>query len=268
MSIRGLDVSEFQGIINWDRVKDAGYRFAMIRAGYGFGTLDRQFRRNASECTRIGLPFGVYWFCYATDADTARREADGCINAISRFRIEYPIAYDIEQASLSYAASLGVTYTPDLARSIVTAFCDRLEDNGYFAMFYTNRSFLDTYLGTDLARRYALWYARYTNQFDGTDCGIWQYSDQGRIPGIDGDVDLDLAFVDYPDIIRRAGLNHLSDRPDRPTYITYVIQPGDTLSQIAKRYGTTVEELARINDIRDPNLIYAGDTIRIPERRS
>ncbi len=68
MSIKGLDVSEFQGIIDWDQVKAAGYQFAMIRAGYGFGTLDKQFQRNAAECNRVGLPIGVYWFCLCTDS--------------------------------------------------------------------------------------------------------------------------------------------------------------------------------------------------------
>ena len=77
MNIKGLDVSEFQGEINWERVKNAGYQFAMIRAGYGFNTIDKQFQRNASECNRIGLPIGVYWFCYAVSPETAIQEADG-----------------------------------------------------------------------------------------------------------------------------------------------------------------------------------------------
>ena len=67
MSIKGLDVSEFQGIVDWAQVKGAGYQFAMLRAGYGFRTPDQQFRRNAAECNRIGLPAGAYWFCYAQE---------------------------------------------------------------------------------------------------------------------------------------------------------------------------------------------------------
>ena len=88
MSIKGLDVSEFQGIIDWAQVKSAGYQFAMLRAGYGFRTPDQQFRRNAAECNRIGLPAGAYWFCYALSPDDARKEADGCLEVIAPHRME------------------------------------------------------------------------------------------------------------------------------------------------------------------------------------
>ena len=235
MNIKGLDVSEFQGEINWERVKNAGYQFAMIRAGYGFNTIDKQFQRNASECNRIGLPIGVYWFCYAVSPETAIQEADGCLRTIRNYRIDYPVCYDIEQASAAYALGEGVTITPALAK------------------------------------RYAFWYARYASSFDGTDCGMWQYTNEGSVPGIGGNVDLDIGYIDYPGIIRRAGLNHLSETapppapPSAPTYITYTIQPGDTLSEIAERFGTTVSSLSALNGISDPNLIYAGNTLRIPQ---
>lgn len=271
MNIKGLDVSEFQGEINWERVKNAGYQFAMIRAGYGFNTIDKQFQRNASECNRIGLPIGVYWFCYAVSPETAIQEADGCLRTIRNYRIDYPVCYDIEQASAAYALGEGVTITPALAKQLVSSFCNRIEAGSYYAMFYTNRSFLDNYLGNDLAKRYAFWYARYASSFDGTDCGMWQYTNEGSVPGIGGNVDLDIGYIDYPGIIRRAGLNHLSETapppapPSAPTYITYTIQPGDTLSEIAERFGTTVSSLSALNGISDPNLIYAGNTLRIPQ---
>ena len=273
MSIKGLDVSKFQGEVDWERVKAAGYKFAMLRAGYGFNTVDEQFRRNASECNRIGLPIGAYWFCYATSPSSAVQEADGCVKTISDYRLEYPVCYDIEQATIDYAAGQGVTITPALARQLVQNFCDRIEAKGYYAMFYSNKNFLEQYLGNDLSKRYSLWYARYTDTFDGTDCSMWQYTSQGSVPGISGNVDLDLSYVDFPSVIRSAGLNHLSGTSPAPSpspspsadYITYVIQPGDTLSGIAARFGTTVSELTRINKISDPDRIYAGKTIRIPD---
>lgn len=274
MSIKGLDVSKFQGEVDWERVKAAGYKFAMLRAGYGFNTVDEQFRRNASECNRIGLPIGAYWFCYATSPSSAVQEADGCVNTISDYRLEYPVCYDIEQATIDYAAGQGVTITPALARQLVQSFCDRIEAKGYYAMFYSNRNFLEQYLGNDLSKRYSLWYARYTDTFDGTDCSMWQYTSQGNVPGISENVDLDLSYVDFPSVIRSAGLNHLSGTSPAPSpspspsadYITYVIQPGDTLSGIAARFGTTVSELTRINKISDPDRIYAGNTIKVPEK--
>ena len=271
MSMKGLDVSEFQGEVDWERVKAAGYQFAMLRAGYGFSTVDKQFKRNASECNRIGLPIGAYWFCYAISPQTAVQEADGCISTISGYRLDYPVCYDIEHASVAYAAGEGVTMTANLAKNLVQSFCNRIEAKGYYAMFYTNKNFLDTYLGSSLPGRYAFWYARYNDSFDGTNCGIWQYSSQGNVPGISGNVDLDEGFIDYAPVIKSAGLNHLSgDSPapspsPAPEYITYVIQPGDTLSEIAQRYGTTVSTLTSLNGISDPNKIYAGNTLKVPE---
>ncbi|HJD02259.1 MAG TPA: LysM peptidoglycan-binding domain-containing protein [Candidatus Mediterraneibacter excrementavium] len=273
MSIKGLDVSRFQGEVDWERVKAAGYQFAMLRAGYGDDSVDGQFRRNASECNRLGLPIGAYWFCYAASPENAAQEADSCIRTVSGYRLDYPVCYDIEQASADYVEKQGVSFTPALAQSLVKSFCDRIEAQGYFAMFYSNRSFYDTYLGAALAGRYAFWYARYTDTFDGTDCGIWQYTSTGSVPGISGNVDLDLAYVDYPSVIRRAGLNHLDGTAPvppspAPQYITYVIQPGDTLSGIAQRFSTSVRTLAELNGISDPDKIYAGNTIRVPENGS
>lgn len=270
MSIQGLDVSEFQGNVDWAQVKNAGYQFAMLRAGYGYRTPDQQFVRNITECNRVGIPAGAYWFCYALGPEDAIQEADGCVEAISPYRLEYPICYDIEQASINYAAQNGVTITPELATEIVTAFCNRIEEHGYFAMYYSNQNFLNTYLPWELARRYALWYAWYNQLYDGIDCGIWQYTSTGSVPGISGNVDLDTSFSDYASIIREAGRNHLDNTPTPPVppssnYITYVVQPGDTLSEIAERYGTTYQTLSALNNISDPNLIIAGQTIRIPE---
>lgn len=272
MSIQGLDVSEFQGSVDWGQVKRAGFQFAMLRAGYGYRTPDQQFRRNVTECNRVGIPAGAYWFCYALGPEDAIQEADGCVEVISQYRLEYPVCYDIEQASVNYAAQNGVTITPELATEIVVAFCNRIEERGYFAMYYSNQNFLNTYLPWELARRYALWYAKYEQRYDGIDCGIWQYSNTGSVPGISGNVDLDTSFSDYAAIIREAGLNHLDSTPAPPpvppvqNYITYVIQPGDTLSEIAERYGTSYQELAALNGITNPDRIIAGQTIRIPER--
>lgn len=270
MSFQGLNVSEFQGIVDWERVKSAGYQFAMLCAGHGFGILDKRFQQNAAECNRIGLPIGAYWLCHAINPETARQEADGCINAVSSYCLEYPVCYNIEQATINYAAQHGVTVTPALAAQFVQSFCSRVEELGYYAMFYCDRDFLHTYFPSDLSKRYALWYAYYGSQFDSTHCSIWQYTNQGHVPGIRTNVDLDLGFTDLPAIIRDAELNHLdgSSPPSGSTvqnYITYVIQPGDTLSGIAKRYGTTYQTLAVLNDIPDPDIIYPGQTIRVPE---
>lgn len=270
MSTQGLNVSESQGVINWELVKAAGYQFAMLRAGYGFGTVDSQFQRNAAECNRIGLPIGVYWCSYAANPEAAQQEADCCINTISTYHLDYPICYHIEQVTVEYASQRGVTMTPSLACQIVESFCNRIEAQGYYTMFYSNRNFINTHLTSSRLNRYPLWYAHHSNTFDGTDCGIWQYTSQGQAPGIMGNVALNILFVDYPTAIRKAGLNYLNteDSPPLPhtqDYISYVVQTGDTLSGIATRYGTGYQILAALNDISNPDLIYPGQTIRLPE---
>ena len=181
--------------------------------------------------------------------------------------IDSPVCYDIEQASVNYAAQNGVAFTPETVGKIVQNFCDRMEKNGYFAMYYSNRNFLKTYRLLSLSSRYALWYAFYNSKLDNTDCQMWQFTSQGEIAGISGDVDLDYVFVDYPSIIKNAGLNHLSQKPKPPApqYTAYVIRSGDTLSEIAQRFGTTIATLQALNNIQNPNLIYAGNTIRIPK---
>lgn len=270
MSTQGLDVSALQGIVNWEQVKAAGYQFAMLCAGYGFGTLDSRFQRNAAQCNRIGLPIGVYWFCSAASPEAAQREADSCINAVSTYHLDYPICYHIEHATVEYASKKGVTMTPSLACQIVESFCSRIEAQGYYTMLYSNRNFINTYLTPSLLTRYPLWYAHHSNTFDGTKCGMWQYTSQGQAPGIIGNVNLNILFVDYPSAIRKAGLNYLNadDSPPLPPtqdYISYVVQTGDTLSGIANRYGTAYQTLAALNHISNPDLIYPGQTIRLPE---
>jgi GH25 family lysozyme M1 (1,4-beta-N-acetylmuramidase) len=270
MSFQGLNVSEFQGTVDWEQVKSAGFQFAMLCAGHGFGILDRQFQRNAAECNRIGLPIGAYWICHALNPEAARQEADGCINTISTYHLEYPVCYNIEQTAFSYAAQHGVSITPGLVTQFVQNFCSRIEELGYYAMFYSNRNFLSTYFTSDSFNRYGLWYSSLNIPLDNTNCSIWQYSHEGHIPGIENDVDLNIGFVDFPEIIHREGLNHLDGSPLSPAstvqnYITYIIQSGDTLGKIAQRYDTTYQILAALNDIPDPDIIYPGQTIRVPE---
>ena len=182
MSQKGLDVSEFQGRSIGRRCSLPVISLPCFAPDMVSEPLTTSFTEMPPECNRLGIPVGAYWFCYAISPETARQEADGCLDAISSHRFDYPICYDIEQATLNYAAQNGVTITPQLAAQIVTAFCNRLEERGYFAMYYSNRNFLTQYLPSDFSDRYALWYAYYNEQFDGTNCGIWQYTNEGTIP--------------------------------------------------------------------------------------
>lgn len=272
MSIHGIDVSQFQGEIDWQLVKDSGIQFVMLRAGYGEGNIDEQFRRNASECNRVGIPFGVYWFSYAFTEEGARAEADYCIEALQGYDVHYPVCIDYEEASVSYGQSNGVNVTEALAGALVEAFCSRVEELGYFAMYYSNRAFQEQYFSPALREKYALWYAQYAAYPQTSGMAIWQYRDNGRVAGISGDVDMDIAYYDLAEVISRKGLNKLEGRVTTPESVTpepndiidYTVQAGDTLSEIAARYGLSYRTLAAFNNISDPNRIYVGQVVRIP----
>ena len=272
MSIRGIDVSYFQGTIDWQAVKASGIEFAMLRAGYGSETVDAQFERNARECNRLGIPIGAYWFSYAYTPEMARREADMCIRTIRGFKVEYPVAFDYETPSINYAAGNGVTVTPGLATALVDAFCGRVEDLGYFAMYYSNRDFLNRWFDDSLREKYALWYARYQPDPGLEGAAMWQYANNGSVSGISGNVDMNNSFYDFPKVISDAGLNQLggdAPSPGNPgtgggSVISYTVRPGDTLSGIAQQYNTTYQILAAYNAISNPNRIYAGQIIQIP----
>lgn len=138
--------------------------------------------------------------------------------------------------------------------------------------YYSNLDFLNRMFDASLRSKYALWYAQYAAEPAVSGMAIWQYSDTGRVNGISGNVDQDIAYYDLANVISRAGLNRLrgevstpdSATPEPNDVITYIVKPGDTLSGIALRFGTTYQEIAAYNNISNPNLIYAGQRLLIP----
>lgn len=272
MSIHGIDVSQHQGSIDWRKVKASGIQFAMLRAGYGASTVDGEFERNARGCMEAGIPFGVYWFSYAYTPEMARREAEKCISVIREYKVQYPVCYDFEYDSVRYARRNGARVTRTLATRLVEAFCGRVEELGYFAMYYSNLDYLERMFAPELRGKYALWYARYASAPGETGIGMWQYRDNGRVDGIRGNVDMDIAYKDFARVISGEGLNHLkrpestpdSATPEPNDVIRYVVKKGDTLSAIAKQHGVTLQRLISYNHITDPDRIYPGEVIDIP----
>lgn len=203
---KGIDVSKHQGTIDWEKVKAAGVQFAMIRAGYGQNNIDAQFKRNISECNRLGIPCGVYWFSYAYTEAMAKKEAQYCLAAIKPYKLDYPVVFDFEYDSVSYAEKKGVKITKTLASKIVQAFCSAVEAAGYYAMNYANADYLSNYFDAGVKKDYDLWLAKWPNSPDLTTpptCGIWQYSSTGKVNGIFGNVDMNAAYKDYPAMIAK-----------------------------------------------------------------
>ena len=199
--LKGIDVSYAQGVIDWGKVKASGLvDFAILRAGYGKETsqVDKQFERNYSECKRLGIPVGAYWYSYATTAAEAEQEAKVCLQTIRGKQFEYPVAFDIEEErSLPQADAL------------CQAFCSVLETAGYYTAIYTFKSALENNISAAVKNRYDIFLSHVgVRQTDyAGSYGLWQYSWTGCISGISEDVDLDYAYKDYPTMIQNAGLN-------------------------------------------------------------
>ena len=193
---------------------------------------------------------------------------------------EYPIYFDLEEQS-QFAKGRA------FCDSLVKAFCTELEKAGYWAGLYNSRSPLQTHISPYVAKRYALWIAEYGSKCNyGGQYGIWQYTSKGKISGISGNVDCDYCYIDYPSAIKKAGKNGFkkSDKTIKATVTkpatkptvakpkpkttakkeaVYVVKKGDTLSAIAKKYKTTVKKLVKDNNIKNADLIYTGQKIKI-----
>ncbi len=195
----GIDVSSWQGVIEWNRVKQSSHGgFAMLRAAYGT-ELDSRFEDNYEEATRADVPVGAYLYTLALDEETAIEEADRLIEILRGKRLSYPIALDIEERA---QAELG----RERVSAIIEAFCSRMEQAKYYVMVYSYEDFLTTLLTEEIRNKYDIWVADIGGNPD-IDFGIHQYSFKGEVDGIRGDVDLDYAVKNYPEIMRENNLN-------------------------------------------------------------
>ncbi|MCR5015093.1 MAG: glycoside hydrolase family 25 protein [Ruminococcus sp.] len=209
MTKSGIDVSEWQGDIDWSKVRAD---FVIIRAGYGreLSQRDKKFERNYAGAKSAGIPCGAYWYSYAMSEDEARREAAVCMEVLRGKQFEYPIYLDVEEQKV---LALG----RDKVSAIIAAFLKELENSGYFAGLYMSAYQL-TNLTTDyIKERFAVWVANYDvpkPSYSGS-YGMWQKSSKGRIAGISGNVDIDECYADYPKHIIGAGDNGFSE-PSAP----------------------------------------------------
>lgn len=199
--IKGIDVSHWQGDIDFNKVKASGIDFVIIRAGYGVGHVDEFFKENYSKAKKAGLDVGSYWYSYASSDSEAVLEAQSCVNILSGKSFEYPIYFDLEEKS---QLNRGRAFCD----SLITSFCNKLEACGYYAGFYTSLSAANNLVSSHVRDRYALWIAQWNTHCDYQGSyGLWQYSSSGSVPGVAGRVDMDYAYVDYPSVIKNAGLN-------------------------------------------------------------
>ena len=330
-----IDVSEHQGIINWEQAK-GHIDGAILRCGYGMDIAsqdDKQWARNVAECERLGIPFGVYIYSYATNTERAKSEAQHVLRLIQGHKLSYPVYFDMEEPGTEGAA---------VANAI--AFGDIIETAGCWCGVYYNRNWHNNVIKGQLDR-FTRWGAGYgtnngqkqDNYKPGFGEDIWQYSSKGSVPGVPGNVDVNVCYRDFPaeiggnstltpspdptpepttkykegdhvvfstcyasstDPISKAiqvsemarnhgaitkvipgarnpylldaGLCWVNDGDIRGFYGSgssgvqyYTVQSGDCLSLIAQKYGTSVSQLQAWNGISNPDLIYAGQRLRV-----
>lgn len=197
----GIDVSSHQKEIDWAKVKAAGIEFAFIRVGYrgyesGKINLDEYFHANMKAATEQGIDVGVYFFSQAINDQEVIDEANFVLKEISGYKLSYPIAYDLEDIDAkSFRTS---ELTPEEKTNFAMIFCGRIEKVGYKPMVYTNLTWATKYFDITDILNYDIWFAQYNHQPDfNFRFEIWQYTESGKIDGVNTPVDLNLDFSNY-----------------------------------------------------------------------
>ena len=316
---KGIDVSHWQGHIDWAKVKAAGIQFAIIKAGgsdAGCYT-DPRWEENYRGAKANGIAVGAYYFVGRSciTAEAGRADARRFLAQLNGKQLEYPVFMDVEATTAN--ARSGAT-------DAAIAFCRELEAAGYYAGIYssTYSGFRDR-LDDSKLTPFTHWVAQYASKCTyGGAYGIWQYSSSGKLNGINDNVDMDISYIDYKSIIQAGGfngytkqgstqpitpvqphktvdelarevlagkwgngddrknritaagydynamqtkVNELLNAQSRPQAIYYTVRSGDTLSSIARKYGTTASAIQKLNPslIRNVNRIRVGWKIRV-----
>lgn len=201
ISKKGIDVSKFQGEIDWKLVKEDGVEFAILRAGYrGYGNgklvLDEMFMENLEGTKAQNIDIGVYFYSQATSKEEAVEEAEMVIEALRGYDVTYPVVLDTELPSGDGARTDGLTN--EERTEYILAFCEIIEEAGYIPMVYSNVNWFILKTDYKALSKYDIWLANYDSQpYFPYDFQMWQYSEKGQVNGIEGDVDLNICFKDY-----------------------------------------------------------------------
>ncbi len=196
--IMGIDVSKWNGTIDWNQVKASGVSYVIIRCGYrgsSQGALieDPKYKTNIEGATKAGLKVGVYFFSQAIDEVEAVQEASMVLSLVKGYNLSYPIFLDVE-ASGGRADNI----SKETRTAVCKAFCQTIQNSGYTAGVYANKTWLTNKIDTSQLGSYKIWLAQYAAQPTYTGrYEMWQYKDSGSVPGISGHVDLNLSYLGY-----------------------------------------------------------------------
>lgn len=193
----GIDVSKHNGVIDWETASK-NIDFAIIRGGYST-KIDTRAEYNCSECDRLDIPYGVYWFSYATNLGAVEREANKCLEFLSGVNPTLPIFFDFEYDSIRYAEEQGVKVTQEMVRAFTETFCEIIKAKGYSVGFYANTDWVKRWYGEEYVNntKYTFWLAHWGSK-QKRKHDLWQYTDSGKVEGIKGVVDCNYRYIDKP----------------------------------------------------------------------
>ena len=302
--MKGIDVSSYQGNIDWRKVKEAGYQFAIIRLGIGDNVTsqdDIKLKEYIKGCQDNGIPYAFYLVSYAKnlEGDESVQSEIAHTERLIQGTSPFCIFYDMEIDNTIYLGKETLT-------SFAIKYCDYFKNLGYQVGVYANKNWYTNYLDYDKLKSngYKIWLAHYGIEKPSLECDLWQYSDKGNVEGINtNSTDLDIMYsnlIGFNQELNSSNLKSISeivqevingvwgngeDRKIRLTnagynyneiqakvnsilasnsVVTYTVKSGDTLSSIASKYGTTYQKLAEYNNIANPNIINVGQVIKIP----
>lgn len=189
---KGIDVSEWQGKINWDKVKQDDIKFAIIRCGYGMNYTsqdDEEFEKNIKECERLNIPFGIYLMSYANTVEKARSEAQHILRQTKGHNPSLGLWYDVEDNATS--GSVG----KETLTNIINTFCRTVKNAGYKVGVYASLNWLDNKIEKQIKENYPIWVAQYYSKCEYSGKYVlWQYSSSGKVNGISGNVDMNYLY--------------------------------------------------------------------------
>lgn len=200
---KGIDVSAYQGNPDWAKVKASGVDFTFIRAGYGQNNIDERLVYNGTNAPKAGVSTHFYWFSYAYTKNMVINEASYLIAQASKYAPGCMLCWDFEYDSMRYAQTKGVTPSQATLTDWAVAFCKTVSAAGFIPVIYANEDYVKNYIdiGSVIAQTGAkLWFAKYSSSIGsyGSNAYIWQHSSTGSVPGISGNVDMNIGYFDGP----------------------------------------------------------------------
>jgi LysM repeat protein len=258
---RIVDLSEFNSVTDWEKLKAScdGVILRVGFRGYGSGNIvfDEKFKKSFEAVKNYKIPFSIYFTTQAINEVEAKEEAGFCIRALNGTKTDFPVFIDSEDSGGGLGRADGWKLNKEQRTNVLKAFCKEIEANGYKAGVYASCSWLQDRADYTKLTNYFLWVAQYSSSEPSIPWDAWQYTSSELVNGIFAGCDVS-KWTD----------NETEEKPkeekkEEPKGNTYTVKAGDTLGEIAQKYNTTVSELARINGISNPNLIYAGQVLKL-----